>query len=569
VGASTEADLECDAGRESIPVLARRDSVLSRKSEDRLRALQEVRLRVFSSASSSTVHPAFACRAGAGSDDDAQGEHVREKAYKKGASMTSVDTRGTRRSSSDRSRCDRASDRNTLRGSSPKKDEQLERKLRMRSESLRLDDVHHGKSLLANVVNHRYFDVCITAVVCLNALIIGAQTEFVARNGEDDPGFKFFHYAESICTLIFVCELAARVAVNRRHFLTNVLERYWNVFDSFLVGVALLDFVISMAFTEEDGGLPSSGAFMGKLLRALRLIRVMRILRTVRFVSELRVMVHMIVNSLLSLFWVLVILVALIYTFSIILTSGAIEYLQPQNGVIPGDSEKVKIYFGSLFDTMYTLYKAIAGGLDWGEVSDLLRGPGWVYEAIIICYTLFTTFAVVNIVTGVFVDGAIELAKRDRTLLIHKHAKDRFAHEGHLIGLLQAIDTNGDDKISAEDFSSALQRTDVKEFLSAMHVEIPHVGAFFDMLDQNSDGEVDILEFVTGMQKLRGEAKSVDIHMMMHQNMKTLQMVTGLVDALCAGRYEMGNGDDPAFNGSDVYSVESDNAARVDRDREA
>ena len=40
--------------------------------------------------------------------------------------------------------------------------------------------------------------------------------------------------------------------------------------------------------------------------------------------------------------------------------------------------------------------KPIAGGLDWGEVSNLLRGPGWVYEAIIIAYTLFTTFAVVN-----------------------------------------------------------------------------------------------------------------------------------------------------------------------------
>merc|ERR1711988_1365241 len=102
------------------------------------------------------------------------------------------------------------------------------------------------------------------------------------------------------------------------------------------------------------------------------------------------------------------------YVVSIVITMGTTEYLWPESGEQPFDHKLVSQYFGSLFETMYTLYKITAGGINWGDITVLLSGPGWAFEGIIILYTFFTIFAVINIVTGVFVDGAIELAKRDR-----------------------------------------------------------------------------------------------------------------------------------------------------------
>merc|ERR1719382_1534194 len=84
---------------------------------------------------------------------------------------------------------------------------------------------------------------------------------------------------------------------------------------------------------------PSSAGFLGKLLRIIRMARIMRILRTVRFLAQLRIMTHMIVSSMMSLFWIFVILAALIYVFAIILTQGATEYLQQD--AQPADHEDV------------------------------------------------------------------------------------------------------------------------------------------------------------------------------------------------------------------------------------
>merc|ERR1712032_1801651 len=76
---------------------------------------------------------------------------------------------------------------------------------------------------------------------------------------------------------------------------------------------------------------------------------------------------------------------------------------------------------------------------------------------------------------------------------------------------------------------------------------------FFTMLDEDGSGEVDLVEFVQGMQRLRGEAKSVDIHMMLYENRKMLRIVNGLVDYM---------GDKLAEVGSEPASPKSPKAHR-------
>jgi hypothetical protein len=410
----------------------------------------------------------------------------------------------------------------------------------MKSEGFVFNEFDGRSSMLSSVVKHPFFDVGITALVLLNSFIIGAQTHHQAMAttsaGQGDAK-TFFGVMEVTFTLIFSLELAARITVHQRNFYLDPNERHWNMIDAFLVTMSLIDLVLNVILTSVLGGDESgaySSVFLTKLLRMLRVARIMRIARTVRFVSELRVMIQMIVNSLVSLFWILVILLAVMYVFAIIITSGVTEYLKPSGGSWPDgrDAQALHQVFGSLFETMYTLYKTMSGGINWGEVSAMLRDAGWAYEGVFVGYTFFTIFAVVNIVTGVFVDGAIELAKRDRTVLMQKQAKDTQAQESHLLGLLKEIDVDGDEMITADEFKEAMQRQEIREFISAMQVEVHNPERFFDLLDHDNDGEVDLVEFVEGMQRLRGEAKSVDVHMMVNENRKMLQMVTGLMDLL-------------------------------------
>jgi len=307
------------------------------------------------------------------------------------------------------------------------------------------------------------------------------------------------------------------------------------VFDFVLVGLSLLDAFISLTF---DGGLEGPGAFMGKLGRAIRMFRIVRIIRTVRFLSQLRVMLHMIVSSLQSLFWILVIMLGLIYMFAVVLTQGAADYLKdPSIQQLYAHTDEYRQgldMYGSLFDTVYTLFMCMSGGINWGTASQPMRGPGWVLEAIVIGFVFFMVFAVTNIVNGVFVDGAIELARRDRTTMLEKQREDEESNEKHLIHLLTLMDTDGDQTITFDEFAVSLESKEVVDYISALEVEISDAKVFFQMLDVDGSGKVDIIEFISGMRKFRGEAKSVDIQMMIHENKKLFKLVSGLVGVLLA-----------------------------------
>jgi hypothetical protein len=280
-----------------------------------------------------------------------------------------------------------------------------------------------------------------------------------------------------------------------------------------------------------DSGLPESSSFLSKLGRVIRVVRIMRIIRTVRFLAQLRVMMKMIVSSFMSLFWIFIILFGIIYSFAVVLTAGATDYLKVSDETLV-DHTNLEFYFGSLSDTMYTLFMCITGGLSWGEASVLMRGPGWALEAVVIVYIFFAIFAVANIVNGVFVDGAIELAKHDRLTIVAKQQAEDAANEKHLINLLMAIDQDEDGKINFEEFSTSLERDDVRDFIAALQLEITDAQGFFALLDENASGCVNIAEFITGMTKLRGDARSVDVHMMLHETRCLIKMVCGLIDYL-------------------------------------
>jgi len=406
----------------------------------------------------------------------------------------------------------------------------MQKKLQRKFTALNVDKSDRSTTLAWRIAQHPYFDFCVMLVVLLNTLLIGAAVQHSAVSSDQT---HFFEIAEYVCTGIFLFELGLRIWIYRWTFFTDRHERAWNLFDSFLVGISVLDAVVNLSLSATGGrqAAPSSAGFLGKLLRIIRVARIMRILRTVRFLSQLRIITFMIVSSTLHLVWIFVILAALIYVFAIILTQGATEHMQ---GSVVKD-EGLSRHFGNLFTSMYTLFKAMSGGVNWGDVSDAMTESGeglWPYEVIFVAYMFFCLFAVINIVTGVFVDGAIELAKRDRTALLDKMFKDNETQQGHLMALVKALDQDGDESITADEFKQGLQKPEVRDFISAMQVEISDAEKFFAMLDEDGSGEVDLVEFVTGMQRLRGEAKSVDIHMMLHENQKMLSIVRGLVDIM-------------------------------------
>merc|ERR1719162_206468 len=75
---------------------------------------------------------------------------------------------------------------------------------------------------------------------------------------------------------------------------------------------------------------PSTNTYgFTQMLKGLRVARILRTIRVFRFFPRIRLMAAMIIESLESLFWLLVLLAGVLCGFAIILTQGSNEYRIP------------------------------------------------------------------------------------------------------------------------------------------------------------------------------------------------------------------------------------------------
>merc|ERR1719421_2262292 len=89
----------------------------------------------------------------------------------------------------------------------------------------------------------------------------------------------------------------------------------------------------------------------------------------------------------------------------------------------PGrDFPDLKRNYGRLDHIIYALFQSVTGGVDWGEPAGVLAevhsGYRWLYALFI----AFTQFAVLNVVTGIFVEQARQCASNDLQVMIQAEA---------------------------------------------------------------------------------------------------------------------------------------------------
>jgi len=321
---------------------------------------------------------------------------------------------------------------------------------------------------------------------------------------------------EYVCSAIFTLELFLHMYVHGIPVLCHKKQRKAFIFDICLVGLSWFDMLMSALASGDSMSL-------AKMLRIVRMTKVLRLLRVVNKLGELRVMAMMIVHSLQSLFWLFWLLVLLLYIAATILTQGATEYLRFGAGLGADQGDDVQEAYGSLFRTMYTLFLAMSGGVSWGEVAAPMARVHTAFFVIFLIYIFFTLFSVLNIVTGVFVDSAIQAAQRDRGVLMEKQRQAALSTKQHVLSLLEEIDTDKTGIISRDELTQSLESDNVKDYFNALSIDTDNVAQLMDLLDADGDGAIDISEFVDGCQRLKGEAKSFDIHMLMMQNRQVLK----------------------------------------------
>lgn len=364
-----------------------------------------------------------------------------------------------------------------------------------------------GSTWLSMTVNSTWFDLVSAALIVINAILLGVQTNYMAVNLVDEAPIPF-QILDKMFTVVFAIEIVLRVCVNGNAFFWKPGWQ-WNVFDFVVVATQVVDEIVWLiAMTSSstvDGNVSDLGSM--RILRVLRLIRIARLMRVFHLVSELRAILISIFGSVRYLLWTLTLLLMVMYMIGVYLTQLVTDHFVGDRERLHADAV-LRDLCGSLQLTMLSLFMLITGGMDWQEMSDPLMHDisPWL-SFILISYVAFCVFCLMNIVTGVFVENALQNAKSDKeSLLLHS-----------ALELFQQLDTDGDGMLNLCEFEQSLSSFQMQQFFEAIDVDPNEAFELFRLLDTDKSGEIDPDTFLDGCLRLRGPAKAIDLVAFIHE----------------------------------------------------
>jgi hypothetical protein len=377
-------------------------------------------------------------------------------------------------------------------------------------------------------VQSAFFDYVFGTVLIINGIVIGAETNYMADSNSDEstPVYNVINF---IFCASFSFELGCRLTAYGFKFYT-MTGWQWNWFDSFIVGVQVIDEFIHLIFSGNDD-LQDAIKEVG-ILRILRLARIVRLVRMVRLIPELKSMVYLIFASMWSFFWAMVLIVLLMYCVAVYYTDAA-HRVAMESG--PDEAELIRKYWSSVAVSMLSLFQSITGGVDWGNLIEVFEHDSTyaITAFTFSTYVAFATLVMLNLVTGVFVEGAQRIVKKDKDADLMRQVCKAFGR----------VDDDDSLAISHEEFMAHSGDGYLDSYFTALDLNKQQAESLFLLLDVNGDQSLSVNEFVRGCMRLRGPARSIDLaalaHDFQHVTMKVQEdsrslrtMLMNMIDAV-------------------------------------
>ena len=255
------------------------------------------------------------------------------------------------------------------------------------------------KKIASLIAYNKGFELFITGIIILNSVLIGVETY------TDNLTVKMIQQG---ILYIFTFEILLRfiAAKSIKEFFCDG----WNVFDLTLVLI---------------GYIPETLFASASMMTALRVLRVFRILRLLRASKEIKLIVTVLVKSMTSMFYNLVLFLIFVYLYAI---AGVSMFRLPDPSTLEG--EQLANYdkymevapnapsnspdpFGDLGEAIFTLFRELTGedwtDLRYNHITASEYGLIHVNSAVITTYHVswfcLAAFLLLNLVTGAVINN--------------------------------------------------------------------------------------------------------------------------------------------------------------------
>ncbi len=235
-------------------------------------------------------------------------------------------------------------------------------------ELLRSKNVSPWRMRLAQWIESKRIHTLVVAVIVLNAVILGLETDAEIMASQWGPWLKM---VDRLCLGVFIVEILLKMVAFRMVFWRSG----WNAFDFFVVAVALI---------------PGGGAWA-----VLRSLRVLRVLRLLTMIPSLRRVVAAFIHSIPGLGGVVMVMAIFFFTAGVLATNLFGE-THPQ-------------WFGSLGGSLYTLFQVMTlEGWSMDIVRPVMTEHPYAW-AFFVPFIIIATFTILNLFIGIIVTTMQEL----------------------------------------------------------------------------------------------------------------------------------------------------------------
>jgi len=406
----------------------------------------------------------------------------------------------------------------------------------------------YSKTKLWRLVHSMPFQVVISLVIVVNALFIGLTTdaELSAFMRHESPHEMWARCDIFFCAVFFV-ELSLRAMSERGLFFYGE-EWMWNLFDTVLVILSVVDTVLNNI---DSIGMANLGA--ARIFRFVRFVRLVRLARAARAVHSLRLFILSIFASGMSLIWCALIVSIIVYFFAVCFLNGVTEYFR--DGAHGAEEEAtVEKMYGNVWLAMVTLFMCISGGVDWQEAMEPLVSVHWAYEPVFVYFIFFMFFGVLNIVIGAFVTATNEISKKDRELLVSAELDAVEAYTRKIKEFFAEADKDMSGMLSWDEFEEHLKNPKVSAYFASLELDVSNAHRLFRLLDTDGSNEVGLDEFLDGCMRLKGQARSIDVNMLVYEIERMSRQISHIIEASHDGRLWVSGQSGDVFGARQVLS---------------
>jgi len=315
-----------------------------------------------------------------------------------------------------------------------------------------------------------------------------------------------FDIIEHFFNLAFVSELCVRLLLDG----LSIFRNYSNIFDAMIVIAGCIDTYI---FKTLDFDLGADLSF-AKIARLFKIIKMSKAFRAAAGVQDLRILVITIVASMLSLTWSALLLGVIILCNGLVMAQMLTSMIE--NEALDYDF-RVWAYkhYGSGTRASYTMFEATLSG-GWPKYARPLIEEGGVGFAFFwVTYVLLVVFAVIKIIAALFLKKTLKVSADDEEAMFKVRMAEKKRFIKRINQFLVDADTDGNGVMDKQEMEDAIKNPRVTHFFKACGMELEEIEGLFDLLD-DGDGLISREEFITGIERLKGEARAVDSVLIMH-----------------------------------------------------